>query len=147
MTRQRKPIKRVSRSKARQYTAYYEQTAAFLALNPRCLICTASGHRPPRRATEVHHVYLRTGSRLLLDQRGWLPSCRHCREVPHTAPCWAESAGILAPGVARGSWKHLHAAALSNTLPVMLRRTTVNAEEHLTGGPGAPNPKQTRPAG
>jgi hypothetical protein len=121
----RAPLKKVSRSKREQYSVYYEKTAVFLADNPKCLICVSQGKKP-NPTTEVHHVYLRTGRRLLLDERGWLPSCRACREHPHANAKQAEADGILAPAVHRNSWTALDQAAEAGTLPEMLYLTSVN---------------------
>jgi hypothetical protein len=121
----RKFIKKISQSKRKQYAEYYPKAKSFLADNPKCLLCVTRGMKP-NDATEVHHVYLRTGKRLLLDERGWLPSCRSCRDYPHESAKRGEERGILARGPSRNSWEALDKDAAEGTLPEMLYLTTVN---------------------
>lgn len=121
----RKPIKKVSKSKRKQYAEYYEAKPKFMEDNPQCLICVARG-RKPNPTTEVHHVFLRTGKELLLNQQGWLPSCRSCREYPHDNDAWAVEVGVLALPHMRNSSEALLKCVAESTLPEMLYLTSVN---------------------
>lgn len=94
--KQRTPLKKVSKSRAREMQLYYAERAEWLKLpkNAACAICLCLGETP-RAAVECHHSRGRNG-RLLRDQRFWIPSCRECRDVPHERPTWAREMGLLA---------------------------------------------------
>lgn len=93
----RKTLNKQSKGKAREMRLYYEELKEWLQLpkNAACAICLCLGN-VPRPATECHHQRGRNKG-LLRDQRFWIPSCRGCREVPHSRPAWAREMGLLAP--------------------------------------------------
>lgn len=89
----RKPLRKVSRAQGVRMRKYHEARIAFLAANPACGICLVRG-KTPGAATEVHHIRGRNGS-LLCDLRGFIPSCRACREWPHENPKEARALGVF----------------------------------------------------
>ena len=99
--KQRKEIKKISRSRRRQQQQYTTVRREFLdgAFNGKCLLCAGrkygidlesarelaiTGKLPEEvyRATEVHHRNGRIG-RLLCHTPLFIPSCYDCREWPH----------------------------------------------------------------
>lgn len=58
-------------------------------------------------ATENHHVFGRTGARLLSDSRGFCASCRGCRERPHQNAARARDLGLVAKPQHWNSWDAL----------------------------------------
>lgn len=89
----RKPIRKVSKAKARQLVEYKTVAHAFLAEFPMCAICAVRG-LSPAPAVEVHHMFGRIGA-LLCDRRGFVSSCRGCRLWPHENPREARALGVL----------------------------------------------------
>jgi len=90
----RTEIKKISKSLRAKKREYFKKHSAYLAEHPFCGICLVQGVIPPNPATEIHHKFGRAGS-LLNDERGFVPSCRSCREIPHANPQWAREMGIL----------------------------------------------------
>lgn len=96
----RTPLRKVSKKQAAQMRKYYGVRRAFLIANPACQICPCRGMKPAP-ATEVHHQRGRSGS-LLCDTRGFIASCRSCREWPHENTAVARELGLLASPVEWG---------------------------------------------
>lgn len=94
MTTFRKPIRKVSKSRARQNREYTKLKAAFLEANPLCQACSDFG-TVPARSTEVHHVRGRSG-KLLCDTRYWLAIDPRCHCMIHQHPAIAKKLGLLA---------------------------------------------------
>jgi hypothetical protein len=119
-----KPLPKVSKKRAKQVKTYLGVHRRFLALpeNRYCLIClcrslnaSVAEVRPSTLlpvdegdrlfqlsnaklspSTEVHHRRGRVG-RLLSYSPEFIPSCRPCREWPHSLPKDARRLGLLAP--------------------------------------------------
>lgn len=88
-----KPLKKISKSQRNRLAAYKEVRIEYLKKFPACAICLCRG-MTPAPATEVHHMFGRNSS-LLCDTRGFVPSCRGCRDFPHEHPKEARALGIL----------------------------------------------------
>lgn len=96
--KRRKPLKKISRAQATRLARYKPIARAFIdecrENGIACLICMAREIEPPRQPTEVHHKFGRNGP-LLFDRRGFIPSCRACREWPHDNGKTARTLGLL----------------------------------------------------
>lgn len=88
-----KPLKKISKSQRNRLKDYYQIRNEYLLQFPACAICLCRG-LTPAPATEVHHMFGRNGS-LLTDTRGFVSSCRGCREWPHDNAREARALGIL----------------------------------------------------
>lgn len=109
----RTPLRRVSVKKARETKRYWPIRKAFLERVPYCEICVSrktklhldevrSNAIPSRvklwyiasPSVEIHHLFSRNGS-LLCDERGFVASCRACRDYPKDHPEEARKLGLL----------------------------------------------------
>jgi len=71
--------------------AYKAKREVFLYFRRRCEIswdrgCTIDAH-------EVHHMQGRVGERML-DERFWMPACRHCHQMATVNPAEAFDRGV-----------------------------------------------------
>lgn len=83
----RKPIKKVSDKRKREYPIYMKLRAQFLKEKPTCEVCKSG------EATQVHHKKHR--GKYYLDVSTWLSTCNLCHEYIHRNPKWAEEHGYL----------------------------------------------------
>lgn len=84
--RPKKPIRKVSKKRARQNAQYLKERAEFLDGK----ICPITG----RPATEIHHTNGRENERLT-DKKYWLAVTREGHEKIHANPVWAREMGYL----------------------------------------------------
>ena len=84
----RSPIKKVSGKQAKKNKAYSVMRKTFMEHHPLCKRCGAP-------ATDLHHVFHRTG-KAMLDTSTWMSLCRSCHDWVHTHPKEAISRGYLA---------------------------------------------------
>lgn len=108
LKRSTKPIRRVSKKRAKQLRTYSTLRKEFLALHPICQVWlkeqgitesdTAIFHLLlddyAPRATEVHHMNRRNGARLN-DEAYWLAVCAEAHRRIHAEPSWARAEGFL----------------------------------------------------
>jgi hypothetical protein len=73
----------------------------FLEENPWCVICEQI-KGILTKATEVHHKNKRAG-KALTDTRGFVPTCRDCREWPHLHPYEAAQRGWMPEAILRAA--------------------------------------------
>ena len=76
-TLKRSPLRRVSKKRAKENRLYNVLRTEYLQLHTNCKVCENQGHVPVRKATEIHHMNKRFGSRLN-DMTMWLPVCHAC---------------------------------------------------------------------
>jgi hypothetical protein len=87
MLKRRKPIKRVSDKRKREYPLYMAAREKFLKERPVCEVCKAG------QATQVHHKKHR--GKYYLDVSTWCSCCDICHRQIHHNPEWAYSCGYL----------------------------------------------------
>lgn len=83
----RKPIRRVSKKRAKELREYMKLRAEFLSMYVTCQICGL------QFATDIHHSMGRTGS-LLNKQIFWTAVCRECHQKCHNHPVWSRLHGF-----------------------------------------------------
>ena len=76
-TLKRTTLRRVSKKRAKENKLYSVLRTEYLQLHTNCKVCEDQGHVPVRKATEIHHMNKRFGSRLN-DMTMWLPVCHSC---------------------------------------------------------------------
>lgn len=81
-----KPIKQVSKKRAKELAVYKPIRDAFLAANAVCQCCNAAP------ATEVHHKAGRIG-KLLYNIKYFLAVCHWCHMEIEANPVWAKANG------------------------------------------------------
>jgi hypothetical protein len=100
--KRKKPMKKIARSQRTRLQVYFALSTEFLLKpeNKFCLTCQVRREHGEniliQIATEVHHWAGRIG-RLLCYVPFFRPSCRGCRDWPHTNATKAREWGLLAP--------------------------------------------------
>ena len=107
LKRSTKPIRRVSKKRAKEMRSYAQKRKAFLDMHPICQVwlkesgatetpsamCCLLLHGVGPRATEIHHREGR--GRNYLNEETWLAVCRQNHERIHNNPSWARANGFL----------------------------------------------------
>lgn len=86
LKRPTKPIRQVSKKRAKQNAQYLKERTEFLDGK----ICPITG----RPATEIHHINGRENDRLI-DKKYWLAVTREGHQKIHANPKWARENGYL----------------------------------------------------
>lgn len=100
----RKPVRRVSKSRAKELARYSILRGAFLWRFSLCQACSV--YYPacvPFYAVEIHHRRGRSG-KLLNATEYWLAVCNHCHARIHRHPAEARELGLLCE---KGKWNTL----------------------------------------
>lgn len=85
-----RPMRRVSKKRAKENKLYMEVRKVYLTEHPRCQVCIDSP------ACDIHHRRGRWKSRLY-DTEFFLAVCRPCHDRIHHNPEWAYEKGLLLP--------------------------------------------------
>lgn len=93
-TKQRKPMRKVSKSRAQETARYLAIRKEFLREHTVCGACLARDITPGV-PTQIHHSRGRI-KRLLCETRFWIAVCAPCHEFIHGNPAKARSLGLLA---------------------------------------------------
>lgn len=85
--KERKPIRKVSKKRAKQNAVYLKVRLEHLNENPYCKVCGTS-------ATECHHVAGRN-EEMLYDKNNLISVCRTCHNRIHENVLWAKGNGYM----------------------------------------------------
>jgi hypothetical protein len=83
-----KPIRKVSKRRARMNRAYSKLRKDYLEKHSRCQVCQRLA------SSEIHHCKGRMGP-LLNDTTFWLALCRICHDTAHRNPEAARNNGLM----------------------------------------------------
>lgn len=100
----RKPVRRVSKVRAKELARYSILRGAFLWRNGLCQACLV--YNPdcaPNYAVEIHHIRGRAG-KLLNATDHWLAVCSPCHARIHRYPAEARELGLICE---KGKWNTL----------------------------------------
>lgn len=86
----RKPVRKVSKKRAKDNREYDRLRKRFLEANP---VCQANLQTCTVKATQVHHKKGRTGKDFL-DTSTWLACCGTCHNVIELNPAMAKQLGL-----------------------------------------------------
>ncbi len=98
----RTPLRRVSKKRAKENSAYSKRIKEWKLENPYCMACvpiakfTHAGLPTRDRTKDCHHMAGKEG-KLLLDETWWLPVCRRCHDWIGDYSNAARELGLLAP--------------------------------------------------
>lgn len=83
-----RPMRRVSKRRAKENKQYTEVRKQYLTEHPRCQVCSNA------KASDIHHRRGRWKSRLT-EVAYFIAVCRPCHERIHHNPAWAYEVGLL----------------------------------------------------
>lgn len=83
----KKPIRRVSKNRAKELSKYSMLSLQYLSVNQSCEVCHVED------ATQIHHK--RGRGIHLNDINFFLATCNHCHNYIHRNPMWARRMGYM----------------------------------------------------